>query len=93
MEVKSSELPQKLVKENPDTHHVLDQYSNPSNPSAHYQNTAEEIYRPCGGKLDMIVMAAGMGGTLSGTARRLKELDGGGKICMSCIHIWITMKF
>eukprot|EP00668_Euglena_longa_P041681 GGOE01054880.1.p1 GENE.GGOE01054880.1~~GGOE01054880.1.p1 ORF type:complete len:207 (-),score=40.20 GGOE01054880.1:79-699(-) len=38
------------------------------------EGTAEEIYRQTGGKLDMIVMTAGTGGTLSGTARRLKQL-------------------
>jgi cystathionine beta-synthase len=55
--------------------HILDQYINPSNPLAHYEGTAEEIWEQCGGKLDMIVMASGTGGTITGTARRLKELD------------------
>lgn len=64
----------KLVKENPHTHHILDQYNNPANPEAHSKGTAEEIYRQCGGKLDMLVIGAGTGGTISGTARRLKEL-------------------
>lgn len=54
--------------------HVLDQYSNPSNPNAHYYGTAQEIYNQCEGKLDMIVISAGTGGTIAGTAKRLKEL-------------------
>ena len=53
--------------------HILDQYSNPSNPLAHYEGTAEEILYQCDGKLDMIVCGAGTGGTISGIARKLKE--------------------
>ncbi len=53
---------------------ILDQYSNPANPNAHYYGTAEEIIAACGGEqLDMVVIGAGTGGTISGTARRLKE--------------------
>jgi cystathionine beta-synthase len=54
--------------------HILDQYSNPSNPNAHYHGTAEEIIRQCSGKsIDMLVAGAGTGGTISGIAKRLKE--------------------
>ncbi len=53
--------------------HILDQYSNPSNPNAHDEGTGEEIFEQCGGKLDAIVMTAGTGGTLSGVARCLKK--------------------
>lgn len=53
---------------------ILDQYANPDNPMAHYEGTAEEILRQTGGKLDVFVATAGTGGTLSGTARRLKEV-------------------
>ena len=54
--------------------HILDQYSNPSNPLAHIEGTAMEIYRQCDGKLDMIVLTAGTGGTIAGVAKRLKQL-------------------
>ncbi|MEO0649694.1 MAG: cystathionine beta-synthase [Planctomycetota bacterium] len=53
--------------------HILDQYSNPDNPAAHYNGTAEEILQACDGKLDIFVATAGTGGTLTGTAKRLKE--------------------
>jgi len=57
--------------------HVLDQYKNPGNPLAHYEGTAEEIIEQTGGKLDYMIMSAGTGGTLSGTAKKLKEkIDG-----------------
>ena len=57
----------------PENVHVLDQYVNTSNPGAHYHGTAEEILRQCDGKLDMIVMGAGTGGTITGIAKKLKE--------------------
>jgi cystathionine beta-synthase len=53
--------------------HILDQYSNPDNPRAHYHGTANEILEQTDGKLDMIVMTAGTGGTATGVAQRLKE--------------------
>lgn len=67
-------IARKLEKELPNAH-ILDQYANPSNPLAHYEGTAEEIWDQCDGKLDMIVIAAGTGGTITGIARRLKELN------------------
>ncbi len=53
--------------------HILDQYSNPDNPLAHYHGTGAEIVRQLDGKLDVMVMTAGTGGTLTGVARKLKE--------------------
>merc|ERR1719428_1063640 len=53
--------------------HVLDQYKNPGNPLAHYEGTAEEIIEQTDGKLDYMIMSAGTGGTLTGTAKKLKE--------------------
>ncbi|KAG9301682.1 hypothetical protein G9A89_016753 [Geosiphon pyriformis] len=52
---------------------ILDQYSNPYNPLAHYDHTAEEILNACGDKIDVFVAGAGTGGTISGIARKLKE--------------------
>ncbi|MEO6774345.1 MAG: cystathionine beta-synthase [Kofleriaceae bacterium] len=53
--------------------HILDQYSNPSNPGAHEQGTGKEILEQCEGKLDAVVMTAGTGGTISGVARAIKK--------------------
>jgi cystathionine beta-synthase len=53
--------------------HILDQYSNPSNPNAHYEGTAQEIIQQCNGKIDMLVAGVGTGGTITGIAKRLKE--------------------
>jgi cystathionine beta-synthase len=50
-----------------------DQYSNQGNPDAHYQTTGPEIWEQTGGELDAVVMAVGTGGSITGTARYLKE--------------------
>ncbi|KAF7278539.1 hypothetical protein GWI33_008243 [Rhynchophorus ferrugineus] len=54
---------------------ILDQYSNPGNPLAHYDTTAEEIFNDCDKKVDMLVMGTGTGGTISGIGRKFKELS------------------
>lgn len=62
---------------------ILDQYSNPGNPSVHYDETATELIRDgtCDGrKIDMVVMGAGTGGTIMGVAKRLHEYDPNTKI-------------
>ena len=53
--------------------HILDQYSNPDNPAAHYHGTAKEILEQTGGDFDILVSAAGTGGTISGLAKRILE--------------------
>merc|ERR1711957_830092 len=53
--------------------HVLDQYKNPGNVLAHYEDTAEEIVEQTGGKLDYMIVSAGTGGTMTGIAKKLKE--------------------
>ncbi|KAK9299638.1 hypothetical protein QLX08_007432 [Tetragonisca angustula] len=65
---------QKLQKEIPDSI-ILDQYTNPGNSLAHYDQTATEIWEQCDGKLDYLVAGAGTGGTISGIGRKLKELS------------------
>jgi len=62
----------KLQKEIPNAH-ILDQYANPSNPMAHYKTTAQEILDDLNNNVDMVVIGAGTGGTISGVARRIKE--------------------
>src|ERR1044071_1597505 len=50
-----------------------DQYSNMSNPEAHYLSTGPEIWEQTGGEIDAIVISVGTGGTVSGVGRYFKE--------------------
>jgi len=52
---------------------VLNQFSNPDNPLAHYQGTGPEIWRDTDGKVTHFVSSMGTTGTIMGTSRFLKE--------------------
>ena len=52
---------------------VLDQFSNPDNPLAHYRATGPEIWRDTDGRITHFVSAMGTTGTIMGTSRYLKE--------------------
>ncbi len=52
---------------------VLDQFSNPDNPRAHYESTGPEIWRDTQGTVTHFVSSMGTTGTIMGTAQFLKE--------------------
>lgn len=67
----------------------LPRYSNVSNPMAHYETTAEEILEQCDGKIDMMVVGAGTGGTLTGVGRKLKARR---SRCGALAFVWVSVR-
>jgi cystathionine beta-synthase len=62
----------RLEKEIPNAF-LMNQYDNLANRLAHYETTGPEIWRQTDGKITHLVVTAGTGGTVTGTAQYLKE--------------------
>ncbi|MBN1932923.1 MAG: cysteine--tRNA ligase [Desulfobacterales bacterium] len=65
----------RLVRENPQTYFMTDQYNNEANWQAHYKGTGEEIWKQTGGKVTMVIATIGTSGTLMGISKKLKEYN------------------
>jgi S-sulfo-L-cysteine synthase (O-acetyl-L-serine-dependent) len=68
-------LCRKILEADPEKYFKPDQYFNPMNPQAHYENTGPEIYRQTNGTITHFVAGIGTGGTVMGTGRYLKEVN------------------
>jgi len=65
----------RLVRENPETYFMTDQYNNEANWKAHYLTTAVEVLEQTDGKISALVATMGTSGTLMGVSRKLKEYN------------------
>jgi cysteine synthase A len=54
---------------------IPQQFENPSNPCFHQKTTAREIIEQMGGRIDAVVIGAGTGGTFTGVARVVRQLN------------------
>lgn len=64
-----------IYQADPDRYFYPDQYSNPANPSAHYNGTGPEIWEQTQGEITHFVAGLGTSGTFMGVTRRLRELN------------------
>ena len=71
---------QRILAASPDDYFFPDQLNNDANWKAHYGGTANEIWAQTGGTVTHFVAGVGTGGTLVGTGRRLRELNGDVKV-------------
>lgn len=54
---------------------LANQYHNPVNPQTHFDTTGPEIWRQTAGRIDVFVAGMGTGGTITGVARYLKQMN------------------
>ena len=69
------ELCRKIVEDNPGKYYYPDQYSNASNPLAHFHTTGPEIWAQTRGRVTHFVTGIGTSGSVMGTSRALKRLS------------------
>ncbi len=71
----AEDLAREIIARNPERYYMPNQFANQANVLAHYETTAEEIWRDTGGKVTHFVAGIGTTGTLMGVSKRLKEYN------------------
>ncbi len=69
----AEDLARQIVSKNPEKYFMPNQFANLNNVRAHYETTAEEIWRDFGDKLTHVVAGIGTTGTLMGLSKKLRE--------------------
>jgi cysteine synthase B len=69
-------LAKAISKPRPDIYYMPNQYENDANFLAHYESTGPEIWKQTGGAITHFLTGCGTGGTITGTAKYLKEKNG-----------------
>ncbi len=67
---------EEIAASDPDKYLLLQQFENPANPAIHEQTTGPEIWQATAGEVDVLVSGVGTGGTISGTSRYIKQVQG-----------------
>ena len=73
----AQDLAHEIASKDANKYFTPNQFANPANVLAHYETTAEEIWRDTKGKITHFVAGLGTSGTLMGVSRRLRELKPG----------------
>ena len=68
-------LAKALSKPRPDVYYMPNQYENDANYAAHYESTGPEIWKQTDGAVTHFLTGCGTGGTITGTATYLKEMN------------------
>ncbi len=71
----AEDLAKEIIARSPDRYYMPNQFANSANVLAHYETTAEEIWRDTEGRITHFVAGIGTGGTLMGVSKRLKEYN------------------
>ncbi|PVX24074.1 MAG: cysteine synthase B [Candidatus Bathyarchaeum sp.] len=71
----AQDLAHEIAEKQPNKYFIPNQFANQANVLAHYETTAEEIWRDTKGKITHFVAGIGTGGTLMGVSCKLKELN------------------